>query len=101
VQRRCHTKGIIIDPESDTNAGVILGSHNLTNAGALYNRDASLLVRDKEVAQYFEKVFNFDWEVLSTQEADESIGDVRVAMPGEEEPAGFRRVSLAEFLGES
>jgi hypothetical protein len=40
----------------------MLGSHNLTNEGALYNRDASLLVRDPAVAAYFEKVFLFDWD---------------------------------------
>lgn len=101
LQRRCHTKGVIIDPDSDENAAVILGSHNLTNAGALFNRDASLLIRDAEVAKYFDRIFNFDWEVLATQEADETIGGVRVALPHEATPPGFRRVSLAEFLGES
>src|SRR5262249_55632940 len=49
VQRRCHTKGIIVDSRE-----VMLGSHNITNQGSLFNRDASLLVRDSEVAKYFE-----------------------------------------------
>ena len=103
VQRRLHTKAIIVDPpdaEHPESGEVLFGSHNLTNAGALFNRDASLLVRDAEVAEYFAKAFLFDWDVLARQEADELVGGVRIARPGEETPAGFRRVSLSEFLGE-
>ena len=103
VQMRCHTKAIIVDPPDAEHPGsgeVLFGSHNLTNAGALFNRDASLLVRDPEVTAYFEKAFLFDWDVLAKQEADELVGGVRLAMPGEETPPGFRRVSLNEFLGE-
>jgi hypothetical protein len=100
VQKRCHTKAIIVDSELDDTAAVLFGSHNLTNTGSLFNRDASLIVRDKEVAQYFQKIFNFDWEVLAVQSAEESIGGVRVAGATEETPAGFRKVSLKEFLGE-
>jgi phosphatidylserine/phosphatidylglycerophosphate/cardiolipin synthase-like enzyme len=96
VQRKCHTKGIIVDSNE-----VMLGSHNLTNEGSLFNRDASLLMRDPEVAAYFEKIFLFDWETLATQEADELVGGVRIARPGEETPVGFRRVSVAELLGDS
>jgi hypothetical protein len=79
----------------------MLGSHNLTNEGSLFNRDASLLVRDPKVAAYFEKVFLFDWDTLAVQEADELVGGMRIAQPGEETPLGFRRVSLAELLGDS
>jgi S1-C subfamily serine protease len=95
VQMRCHTKGIIVDGKE-----VLLGSQNLTNQGALFNRDASLLVRDPEVAAYFEKVFLFDWNTLATQEVDELVGGMRLAPPGVETPVGFRRVSVAELLGE-
>lgn len=96
VQRRCHTKGIIVD-----SAEVMIGSHNLTNEGSLFNRDASLLVRDPQVAEYFERIFLFDWDVLATQEADELVGGMRIAQPSEETPVGFRRVSLAELLSDS
>lgn len=95
VQRHCHTKGIIVDDDE-----VMLGSHNLTNEGGLFNRDASLLVRDADVAKYFKAIFEFDWKTLATQEADEKVADVRIAMPGEQPPPGFRRVSMAEALGE-
>ncbi len=103
VQMRLHTKAIIIDPPDAGNPDsgeVLFGSHNLTNAGTLFNRDASLLVKDKEVTEYFAKAFLFDWDVLAKQDADELVGGVRVALAGEETPPGFRRVSLSEFLGE-
>jgi len=96
VQRGCHTKGIIVDGQE-----VMLGSHNLTNEGSLYNRDASLLVRDAEVAGYFKEIFEFDWNTLAEQQADEIVADVRLAMPGETAPPGFRRVSVREVLGEN
>ncbi|MFO0974374.1 MAG: phospholipase D-like domain-containing protein [Phycisphaerae bacterium] len=94
LQLHCHTKGIIVDEQE-----VMLGSHNLTNLGGLYNRDASLLVRDSEVTKYFKKIFEADWVTLAQQSADEHIADVRVAMPGERTPPGFRRVSMREALG--
>ena len=96
VQVGCHTKGIIVDGKE-----VMLGSHNFTNMGSLFNRDASLLVRDEKVAEYFEQIFLFDWKTLATQQADELVGGMRIAQPGEETPLGFRRVSLNELLGES
>lgn len=95
LQVGCHTKGIIIDSRE-----VMLGSQNITGQGALFNRDASLLVRSPEVARYFEKRFLFDWDHLAHNEADEQVGGARRAAPGEETPAGFRRVSLSEILGD-
>lgn len=96
LQKGCHTKGIIVDTSE-----VMIGSHNLTNMGSLFNRDASLLIRDPEVAKYFEKIFLLDWNTLAKQEADELVGGMRIARPGEETPIGFRRISLAELLGDS
>jgi phosphatidylserine/phosphatidylglycerophosphate/cardiolipin synthase-like enzyme len=98
VQKKCHTKAIIVDADDEDRATVLFGSHNLTNAGALFNRDASLLIRDHEVANYFRKIFNFDWDVLATQDVDETIGGIRVAGPEEATPEGFRRVSLRELM---
>jgi hypothetical protein len=103
VQMRLHTKAIVVDPPDAAHpesGEVLFGSHNLTNAGALFNRDASLLIHDAEVTAYFAKAFLFDWEVLAKQEADELVGGVRVAGPDEATPPGYRRVSLNDFLGE-
>lgn len=96
LQWGCHTKGIVIDSKE-----VLLGSHNLTNEGALYNRDASLLIRSPKVAKFFERIFLFDWDNLTHNNIDELIGGMRRALPGEPTPDGFRRISLAELLGES
>lgn len=101
VQVGCHTKAIIVDAKIQDRATVLFGSHNLSNAGALYNRDASLLIKDAEVAAYFEKIFNYDWEVRADQKTNESVADIRIAGINEATPQGFRRVSLAEFLNES
>ena len=78
----------------------MLGSQNLTNAGSLFNRDASLLIRSRKVAAFFEKIFLFDWDNLAHNEADERVGGIRLASPGEETPKGFRRVKLSELLSE-
>lgn len=94
LQYGCHTKGVIIDSEK-----VLLGSHNLTNQGALYNRDASLIVYDAEVARYFESIFLFDWEHRAVQgTGEEMLPGARLAHSGEVTPNGMRRISLAEAL---
>jgi len=95
LQSKCHTKGIIVDSKE-----VLLGSQNLTNGGSLFNRDASLLVRSPKVAAFFEKIFLFDWDNLTHNDADERVGGIRRARPGEETPPGFRRMRLSELLGE-
>jgi hypothetical protein len=93
LQSNCHTKGIIVDSDE-----VLLGSQNLTNQGALFNRDASLLVRSSRVAKFYEKIFLFDWENLAHNVAEESIAGIRRAAPGEAPPPGFRRVKLADLF---
>ncbi|HJT68028.1 MAG TPA: phospholipase D-like domain-containing protein [Pyrinomonadaceae bacterium] len=92
--RGCHTKGVIVDSDK-----VLLGSHNWTNQGALYNRDASLIVYDAEVASYFESIFLFDWEHRARQRTDVELPGVSwIAHSDDETPPGMRRVSLAEIL---
>lgn len=95
IQPKCHTKGIVIDSEV-----TILGSQNFTNAGALFNRDASLLVRSPKVAKYFETIFLHDWKYLAHNDANQRARGVRRARPGEPTPEGYRRVSLSELTGE-
>lgn len=60
MQAGCHNKGMVIDGET-----LLVGSHNWTNDGTQFNRDASLLIRDRTLAHYYEKVFLHDWEKLS------------------------------------
>jgi hypothetical protein len=60
TQSGCHTKGIIVDSKK-----ILVGSHNITNQGVQVNRDASLLIEDAGIAQYYEKVFLHDWDKLA------------------------------------
>ena len=40
----------------------------------------------------------FDWDNLAKQELNESVPEARIAKSGEETPAGFRRISMLEYL---
>ncbi|WP_371171580.1 phospholipase D-like domain-containing protein [Aliiroseovarius sp. 2305UL8-7] len=88
---RCHTKGLIVDSER-----VLLGSHNLSEYGAIANRDASLIVDDVEVASYFRKIFQFDWDRASRRVRETPIG-MSIHRVGEPVPEGYELVPLAEF----
>ncbi|PKB18301.1 phospholipase D-like domain-containing protein [Flavobacterium sp. 5] len=98
VQNKCHTKAIIVDPEDENNAAVLFGSHNLTNSGALFNRDASLLVRDSEVARYFKEIFEFDWNNLAKHDIGDIPTTVNIALHNEAPSVGHYKISLEELL---
>lgn len=68
LQTNCHTKGIIVDGKS-----VLLGSQNWTGDGTGYNRDASLIVYDEEVAGYFQDLFLYDFKRVGPPKIDESL----------------------------
>jgi phosphatidylserine/phosphatidylglycerophosphate/cardiolipin synthase-like enzyme len=97
----CHTKGMVIDRNI-----AILGSQNLTAAGTGPNRDASLVIWDGRANTYFAELFEYDWQQVAENR-------IRVEAPTRESirliqadleaptPAGFRRISLAEYLGET
>src|SRR5262249_43803764 len=56
VLKATHTKGVIVD-----SSVVMVGSHNWSNDGVLYNRDASLIFYDAGIAKFYEEVFLYDW----------------------------------------
>ncbi len=89
VMKNCHTKGILID-----SLHTVIGSHNWTNEGTTYNRDASLIFEDEEISAYLEEVFLHDWENLaySLEVTDESVATV--LFPGEGTPETAMRVPL-------
>jgi PLD-like domain len=87
-QANCHNKGVLIDDEV-----LLLGSHNLTNAGTTANRDATLLVQHRDVVAYYEPIFLHDWDVAET---GPSPRRARLAQPGEMAPPGMHRVSFFE-----
>jgi hypothetical protein len=63
------------------------------------NRDASLIFDDEPIAQYYAEAFELDWDratdVIAEDATDESVP--RLAT-GDEPPAGFVRMTLAEYL---
>lgn len=79
VMQNCHTKGILVDSRF-----ALVGSHNWTNEGTTYNRDASLLFDDTEVAEYYEKVMDHDWKHLAVSiPVDTETAVAVIPMPGE------------------
>lgn len=89
----CHTKGIIVNGRV-----AMLGSHNWSNAGASWNRDAGVIFHDDEVAQYLQRVFLYDWSRARRAELNEFAPAPRVAQPGEvSAPLGMIKVRLSEL----
>ena len=92
---RTHTKGIVVDGKR-----VLIGSHNWSGSGVTLNRDASLIFDHPEIADYYLRSFEVDWERASPL-TEESAGmqefAPRLAGDGPP-PPGFARVRLSEFL---
>jgi|GEM_PF-2356515 len=75
-----HTKGIIVDGET-----ILLGSHNWSAPGVEFNRDASLIIYNKEVAEYYQEIFEHDWEkrtINSREEASEETAVIPKVLMG-------------------
>lgn len=89
LQDRCHNKMIVVDDNI-----VLIGSHNWTNDGTLTNRDASLLFRDVELADYCAGVFDYDWQRIAEAGVREQGKAPRRAESGENPPPGMRLISL-------
>jgi phosphatidylserine/phosphatidylglycerophosphate/cardiolipin synthase-like enzyme len=95
IQKNCHTKGIVVD-----GTRVLVGSHNWTNSGTVFNRDASLLIDHRRVAEYFERLFLFDWANMARQRTEFEESAARLISPNAARHAEGRVVSLMEYLGE-
>ena len=94
LQTNCHTKGIIVDGKA-----VAVGSHNWTNAGTSFNRDASLIFFDEEIAKYYETLFLFDWNRIGPPRLDESVPAVEIVRELEGQPhPGMVPVSASRWL---
>jgi phosphatidylserine/phosphatidylglycerophosphate/cardiolipin synthase-like enzyme len=92
LQDRCHNKGIIVDGKV-----ALVSSMNWSNQGVLVNRDAGLLFYDREIADYYREVFEFDWKNLTRQSVDEAR-EIVPAEEAREAPAHMERVSWEEIL---
>jgi phosphatidylserine/phosphatidylglycerophosphate/cardiolipin synthase-like enzyme len=56
----CHNKLVLVDGER-----VLVSSQNWSDAAVAKNREAGLLFRYPEIAQYFAKIFESDWKTAS------------------------------------
>ena len=83
---------------SEDKSVVMFGSHNWSNEGVKTNRDASLIFKDKEIAEYLAEVYDYDWTTLAT--AHPAKSRPRVARDGEATPAGFARVPASSVMEE-
>jgi len=54
----CHNKGIIVDRKS-----VIVSSTSWSENSIAYSREVGVLVHSTDIAGYFARVFDFDWEI--------------------------------------
>lgn len=92
-QDRCHTKGIVVDSKI-----AVVSSHNWTNSGTLYNRDAGLIFYDSRIARYYEDIFLYDWENLARRQVRAEETMPVLAEPDAPTPPGKVRVSLADIF---
>jgi V8-like Glu-specific endopeptidase len=93
VQTNCHTKGVIVD-----GARVMIGSQNLSQLGITLNRDASLLFEDEELAGYFAKAFEHDWQNLARQDIGREDHAPEIAEADAATPDGMIRLSWKDYV---
>ena len=64
LQNNVHNKGIVVDSRS-----VLVSSQNWSTAGTLSNRDAGVIIDNAEVAAYYDRLFQHDWDHLAARQA--------------------------------
>jgi phosphatidylserine/phosphatidylglycerophosphate/cardiolipin synthase-like enzyme len=64
IQNNVHDKGIIVDGYT-----VLVSSQNWSTAGALYDRDAGVIIADPAAVDYFQRIFLPAWIHLATQKS--------------------------------
>jgi len=91
-----HNKGILIDSQI-----AVVGSQNWSPDGTQYNRDASLILRSPQIAKYFAKVFEFDWNNLAAPVS--SVPEITpvIATEGVPTPRGMVRIPWNSWYQES
>jgi hypothetical protein len=93
-QRPIHNKTIIADGKK-----ALVSSQNWSGDGFLRNRDAGIIFYDEEIAQYYQRVFRFDWDNRA-RDALEPTATPRVALAGQATPAGMVRMRWEDYYGD-
>jgi phosphatidylserine/phosphatidylglycerophosphate/cardiolipin synthase-like enzyme len=86
----CHNKMIIID-----GAAVLVSSQNWSNFAVTINREAGLWVPHREIAQYFEAIFDVDWR-NAFRSPEEMFGEEDVTREALSD-GGFIKVERADY----
>jgi phosphatidylserine/phosphatidylglycerophosphate/cardiolipin synthase-like enzyme len=81
IQNRVPNKGIVVDSKV-----VALSSQNWSGDGTLRHRDATLIIHDPNIAQYYEQIFIHDWTTL----ADVKVVDASPTAPAAGHSPGAR-----------
>ena len=93
TQGNIHNKEIVVDGET-----VLVSSANWSGDGVLRNRNAGVIIHDKEIASFYQNVFLYDWD----NRANSYIEDdppVTIAGPDAETPPGMVRISWRDYYG--
>lgn len=61
---------------------IAVGSQNWSGDGVLRNRDASLIIWHDGAAQYFEQLFDYDWDNLAKQKLTAEVSTKDSMRPG-------------------
>ena len=88
----CHNKLIVIDDDK-----VLISSQNWSNSAVAKNREAGVIVYDKEITKYFRKIFDADW-TMSDEEVEEAVGhtpEMRLESFGER-PGKYIRIDAGD-----
>jgi phosphatidylserine/phosphatidylglycerophosphate/cardiolipin synthase-like enzyme len=88
-----HNKGIIVDGKI-----TVVGSHNWSSDGVQWNRDASLVFHHREIAEYFARVFLFDWNQLTLPVSAGAV-HADIAELGQPTPPGTVRLPWHTWFG--
>ena len=70
-----HNKGMIVD-----NISVLISSINWNENSVVCNREAGVIIHGKDVAEYYAKVFFYDWNLTEYNSSDSEVNSSTVAM---------------------
>ncbi|ACU60941.1 phospholipase D-like domain-containing protein [Chitinophaga pinensis] len=92
---KMHNKGVLVDGKI-----AVVGSNNWSTDGTQYNRDTSLVFYSRPIAQYFTKVFLFDWDNLSSPIARQEEIQPVLAPESGPTPLGMIRIPWQAWFDE-
>ncbi|MCK4615171.1 MAG: lamin tail domain-containing protein, partial [Thermoplasmata archaeon] len=71
---KIHNKGVIVDGEY-----TLISSINWGKGAALLNREAGVIVRNQEVAEYYTEVFLYDWSLTESKDEGNGVDEISPA----------------------